>query len=551
MRTDREKMEYDVVIVGAGPAGLSASIKLKQLSKEQNIDISVCIVEKGPEVGAHILSGAVFETKALEELFPQWETMSHPKMSPVIKEEFIFMSKLKSIKIPNFLLPKTMKNHKNYIVSLSNMCRWLATEAENLGVEIYPGFAAKEILYDENDDNVTGVATGDMGVEKNGEKGASFEPGIELLAKYTLFAEGCRGHLGKELIKKYNLDEGKMPQSYGIGLKEIWEIEEAKHNEGSIMHSAGWPLKNNVYGGSFLYHMEKNQISLGFVMGLDYENPYISPYQEFQKFKTHPKIKDILKNGRRIAYGARALNEGGFQSLPKLNFPGGALIGCEAGTLNVPKIKGSHTAMKSGILASEAIFNNLKHNSETILELSHYEDNFYKSWAGKELKKARNFRPGFKYGLIFGTILGALDQVIFKGNAPWTINLNHADHLATKPINKVKKIVYDKPDGEITFDRLTNLSFSGTNHQENQPIHLKILNDRIPIKHNLPIYGSPEQLYCPAGVYEIIEDETNNKKLQINAQNCLHCKTCDIKDPSQNINWITPEGGGGPNYPNM
>ena len=551
MRTDREKMEYDVVIVGAGPAGLSASIKLKQLSKEQNIDISVCIVEKGPEVGAHILSGAVFETKALEELFPQWETMSHPKMSPVIKEEFIFMSKLKSIKIPNFLLPKTMKNHKNYIVSLSNMCRWLATEAENLGVEIYPGFAAKEILYDENDDNVTGVATGDMGVEKNGEKGASFEPGIELLAKYTLFAEGCRGHLGKELIKKYNLDEGKMPQSYGIGLKEIWEIEEAKHNEGSIMHSAGWPLENNVYGGSFLYHMEKNQISLGFVMGLDYENPYISPYQEFQKFKTHPKIKDILKNGRRIAYGARALNEWGFQSLPKLYFPGGALIGCEAGTLNVPKIKGSHTAMKSGILASEAIFNNLKHNSETILELSHYEDNFYKSWAGKELKKARNFRPGFKYGLIFGTILGALDQVIFKGNAPWTINLNHADHLATKPINKVKKIVYDKPDGEITFDRLTNLSFSGTNHQENQPIHLKILNDSIPIKHNLPIYGSPEQLYCPAGVYEIIEDETNNKKLQINAQNCLHCKTCDIKDPSQNINWITPEGGGGPNYPNM
>ena len=551
MRTDREKMEYDVVIVGAGPAGLSASIKLKQLSKEQNIDISVCIVEKGPEVGAHILSGAVFETKALEELFPQWETMSHPKMSPVIKEEFVFMSKLKSIKIPNFLLPKTMKNHKNYIVSLSNMCRWLATEAENLGVEIYPGFAAKEILYDDNDDNVTGVATGDMGVEKNGEKGASFEPGIELLAKYTLFAEGCRGHLGKELIKKYNLDEGKMPQSYGIGLKEIWEIEEAKHNEGSIMHSAGWPLENNVYGGSFLYHMEKNQISLGFVMGLDYENPYISPYQEFQKFKTHPKIKDILKNGRRIAYGARALNEGGFQSLPKLYFPGGALIGCEAGTLNVPKIKGSHTAMKSGILASEAIFNNLKHNSETILELSHYEDNFYKSWAGKELKKARNFRPGFKYGLIFGTILGALDQVIFKGNAPWTINLNHADHLATKPINKVKKIVYDKPDGEITFDRLTNLSFSGTNHQENQPIHLKILNDSIPIKHNLPIYGSPEQLYCPAGVYEIIEDETNNKKLQINAQNCLHCKTCDIKDPSQNINWITPEGGGGPNYPNM
>ena len=549
MRTDREKMEYDVVIVGAGPAGLSASIKLKQLSKEQNIDISVCIVEKGPEVGAHILSGAVFETKALEELFPQWKTMSHPKMSPVIKEEFIFMSKLKSIKIPNFLLPKTMKNHKNYIISLSNMCRWLASEAENLGVEIYPGFAAKEILYDMNN-TVIGIATGDMGIDKNEDKGSSFEPGIELIAKYTLFAEGCRGHLGKELIKKYNLDDGKSPQSYGIGLKEIWEIEDKNHIEGSIMHSAGWPLKNNVYGGSFLYHMEKKQVSLGFVMGLDYENPYISPYQEFQKFKTHPKIKNILKNGRRVAYGARALNEGGFQSLPKLYFPGGALIGCEAGTLNVSKIKGSHTAMKSGILASEAIFKNLKNSPDNLEELSNYEDSFYKSWAGKELKKARNFRPGFKYGLIFGTILGALDQIIFRGNAPWTINLNHADHLATKPANKVEKIVYDKPDGNLTFDRLTNLAFSGTNHQENQPIHLKILDDNIPIEHNLPIYDSPEQLYCPAGVYEIIENN-GGKKLQINAQNCLHCKTCDIKDPSQNINWTTPEGGGGPNYPNM
>ncbi len=549
MRTDREKMEYDVVIVGAGPAGLSASIKLKQLSKEQNIDISVCIVEKGPEVGAHILSGAVFETKALEELFPQWKTMSHPKMSPVIKEEFVFMSKLKSIKIPNFLLPKTMKNHKNYIISLSNMCRWLATEAENLGVEIYPGFAAKEILYDMSN-TVIGIATGDMGIDKNEDKGSSFEPGIELIAKYTLFAEGCRGHLGKELIKKYNLDDGKSPQSYGIGLKEIWEIEDKNHIEGSIMHSAGWPLKNNVYGGSFLYHMENKQVSLGFVMGLDYENPYISPYQEFQKFKTHPKIKNILKNGRRVAYGARALNEGGFQSLPKLYFPGGALIGCEAGTLNVPKIKGSHTAMKSGILASEAIFKNLKNSPDNLEELSNYEDSFYTSWAGKELKKARNFRPGFKYGLIVGTILGAIDQIIFRGSAPWTINLDHADHLATKPANKVEKIVYDKPDGNLTFDRLTNLAFSGTNHQENQPIHLKILDDSIPIKHNLPIYDSPEQLYCPAGVYEIIENN-GGKKLQINAQNCLHCKTCDIKDPSQNINWTTPEGGGGPNYPNM
>jgi len=430
------------------------------------------------------------------------------------------------------------------------MCRWLAKEAEALGVEIYPGFAAKEILYNEKN-IVIGIATGDMGIDKNNQKSSSFEPGIELNAKYTLFAEGCRGHLGKELIKNYELDKGKSPQSYGIGLKEIWEIEEHKHNEGNIMHSAGWPLDNNVYGGSFLYHMEKNQISIGFVMGLDYQNPYISPYQEFQKFKTHPKIKAILKNGRRVAYGARALNEGGYQSLPKLYFPGGALIGCEAGTLNVPKIKGTHTAMKSGMLASEAIFKNFKTPSKTSTDLNNYEYNFYKSWAGIELKKARNFRPGFKYGLIFGTILGALDQIIFKGNALWTINLEHPDHLATKHANKVKNIVYEKPDGDITFDRLTNLAFSGTNHQENQPIHLELLDNNIPIKHNLPIYGAPEQFYCPAGVYEIINDKNNKKILQINAQNCLHCKTCDIKDPSQNINWTTPEGGGGPNYPNM
>ncbi len=550
MRTDREKMEYDVVIVGAGPAGLSSSIKLKQLSKEHNIDISVCIVEKGPEVGAHILSGAVFETRALDELFPDWKNMSHPKMSPVIKEEFIFMNGLKSIKLPNFLLPHTMKNHKNYIISLGNVCRWLATEAESLGVEIYPGFAAKEILYDDKN-AVIGIATGDMGVDINNQRSSSFEPGIELTAKYTLFAEGCRGHLGKELIKKFNLAKGKSPQSYGIGLKEIWEIEEHNHNEGSILHSAGWPLQNNIYGGSFLYHMEKNQVSIGFVMGLDYENPYISPYQEFQKFKTHPKIKNILKNGRRVAYGARALNEGGYQSLPKLYFPGGALIGCEAGTLNVPKIKGTHTAMKSGMLASEAIFKNLKSPSTISTELSNYENSFYNSWAGKELKQARNFRPGFKYGLIFGTILGAVDQIVLNGKAPWTINLNHPDHKATKPANKFKKIVYEKPDGDITFDMLTNLAFSGTNHQENQPIHLELSDKDTPINHNLPIYGAPEQFYCPAGVYEIIDTQNNEKKLQINAQNCLHCKTCDIKDPSQNINWTTPEGGGGPNYPNM
>jgi electron-transferring-flavoprotein dehydrogenase len=549
MRSDREKMEYDVVIVGAGPAGLSAAIKLKQLSQENNSELSVCIVEKGPEVGAHILSGAVLETRALSELFPNWKEMSHPKMSAVIEEKFVFMNKNKSVKLPNFLLPKTMKNHKNYIISLANICRWLAEEAEKLGVEIYPGFAAKEVLF--NDDNsVIGIATGDMGVNKDFEKTEAFEAGIELLGKYTLFAEGCRGHLGKQLIKKYNLNEGKSPQSYGIGLKEIWEIDSAIHKEGKIMHSAGWPLTNDIYGGSFLYHMENNQISIGFVMGLDYKNPNVSPYEEFQKFKTHPDIKNILKNGRRIAYGARALNEGGYQSLPKLYFPGGALIGCEAGTLNVPKIKGTHTAMKSGMLASEIIFKNLEKDSSKIMSLKEYEDNFYSSWAGKELRSARNFRPGFKYGLVLGTLLGGIDQVLFNGKAPWTIKLGHADHKATKPADECPKVHYDKPDGIISFDRLTNLSFSGTNHSENQPCHLELKNIKTPIDHNLAIYNSPERLYCPAGVYEIIEDN-NGKKLQINSQNCLHCKTCDIKDPSQNINWTSPEGGGGPNYPNM
>ena len=545
MRTDREKMEYDVVIVGAGPAGLSAAIKLKQLSK----NISVCILEKGPEVGAHILSGAILEPRALNELFPNWKDMNPPNMSKVIKEDFLFLGNKSSFKLPNLFLPKTFKNDGNYIISLANLCRWLSEEATKLEIEIYPGFPATEIIYDD-ENRVKGVATGDMGIDKNGNKTSSYEPGIELIAKYTLFAEGCRGHLGKKIIKKYDLAKNSMPQSYAIGLKEIWEIPEENHSEGSVLHSAGWPLKNDTYGGSFLYHMSNNQISIGYVIGLDYKNPSLSPYNEFQKFKTHPKIKKLLSGGRRIAYGARALNEGGYQSLPKLYFPGGALIGCEAGTLNVPKIKGTHTAMKSGMLAAENIATSLGKNYESDPLLKNYEKDFYNSWAGKELKIARNFRPGFKYGLLIGTILGAIDLNIFKGKAPWTLKLSHSDHKATLKSHKCKKIAYEKPDNEITFDRLTNLSFSGTNHAENQPVHLQILDKNVPINYNLKEYNSPEQLYCPAGVYEIIS-ENNEQKLQINAQNCLHCKTCDIKDPSQNINWIAPEGGGGPNYPNM
>ena len=545
MRTDREKMKYDVVIVGAGPAGLSAAIKLKQLSNK----ISVCILEKGPEVGAHIISGAILEPKALNELFPNWQDMDHPKMSPVKDEEFIFLNKKNSFKIPNLFLPNTFNNKNNYIISLANFCRWLAEEALKLDIEIYPGFPATEILYDKNN-KVIGVATGDMGIAKNGNKSASFEPGIELIANYTLFAEGCRGHLGKELINKFELNKNKMPQTYGIGLKEIWEINNENHLEGSIMHSAGWPLPSDTYGGSFLYHMDNNQISIGFVIGLDYKNPYLNPYNEFQKFKTHPKIKKILKGGRRIAYGARALNEGGYQSLPKLFFPGGALVGCEAGTLNVPKIKGTHTAMKSGMLAAENIHRVFEKNIKDIPLLEGYEKDFYKSWAGKELKQARNFRPGFKYGLFIGTILGAIELKLFKGNTPWTIKLNNTDNKSTNKAKNSKNIIYEKPDNVITFDRLTNLSFSGTNHSEDQPIHLKIKDGNIPISHNLNLYDAPEQHYCPAGVYEIII-ENNTKKLQINSQNCLHCKTCDIKDPLQNINWVPPEGGGGPNYPNM
>ena len=542
-------MKYDVLIIGAGPSGLSAAIKIKKLASEKNKSISVCILEKGAEVGAHIISGAVIETRALDELLPDWKNNSPPDMIKVTGEEFLFLKDNISFKIPKFFLPNTLNNRNNYIISLSNFCRWLSKEAEKLGVEIYPGFAAKEVLYSNNGE-VVGVRTGDMGISKNGEKGPSFEAGIDILAQYTLFAEGCRGSLGKKLIKKFHLNKNKSPQTYGIGLKEIWEIDPKKHNEGNILHSVGWPLPNDVYGGSFLYHTTNNQISIGFVVALDYKNPHLSPYEEFQKFKTHPKIKKILKNGRRIAYGARAINEGGFQCLPKLYFPGGALIGCDAGTLNVPKIKGTHTAMKSGIIAAETIVNVFDKNTSDRPSLEQYENRFYNSWAGLELKKARNFRPAFKHGLLFGLLISSIDQFIFRGKLPWTFKIKRPDHAETSTKEKYSEISYPKHDGEYTFDILTNLSFSGTNHAEDQPCHLKILDDDIPIKVNLEKFNSPERLYCPANVYEIVQKE-GSSKLQINSQNCLHCKTCDIKDPKQNINWVAPQGGDGPNYPNM
>ena len=541
----REEMTYDVVIVGAGPAGLSTAIKLKQLNNE----LSVCLLEKSAEVGAHILSGNVFETKALDELIPNWKELNAPINTKVKSEEFLFLTKEKSFKVPNFLLPQSLQNHNNYIISLSNLCKWLGEFAENLGVEIFPGFAASKIIYNEEGE-VAGVQTGDMGLDQNGNPKDNFQPGINIKGKVTVLSEGCRGHLGKEVIKKFNLEaNNKSPQQYGIGFKEIWEINSENHQLGKIMHSVGWPLENDTYGGSFCYHAENNQLYLGYVIGLDYKNPYLSPYDEFQQFKTHPELRKILTGGKRISYGARALNEGGWQSLPKVSFPGGVLLGCDAGTLNTPKIKGSHTAMKSGMIAAEAAFEALSQNRQYD-ELENYSNNSSNSWVGVELKKARNVRPAFKWGLKIGMTLTGIDQIIFRGKAPWTFKHHLKDHEGLIEKTKAKKIDYPKPDGVLTFDKLTNVAFTSTYHEENQPCHLKLINPKIPIDYNLKHYDSPEQRYCPAGVYEIVQ-ENNISRLQINAQNCIHCKTCDIKDPSQNIRWVVPEGAGGPNYTNM
>ena len=537
----REELSYDVVIVGAGPAGLSTAIKLKQLNSE----LSVCILEKSSEVGAHILSGNVFETKALDELIPNWKDLDSPIKTDVRSEDFLFYTNNKSIKIPNFLLPKALQNHGNYIISLSNLCKWLGEFAENLGVEIFPGFAASKLIYDESN-QVIGVQTGDMGLDKENNPKDNFEPGINIKGKVTVLSEGCRGHLGKEALKKFNLDKNnKSPQQYGIGFKEIWEISPENHSLGKVSHSVGWPLSNDIYGGSFCYHAENNQIYLGYVIGLDYKNPYLSPYDEFQQFKTHPDVKKLLQGGKRISYGARALIEGGLQSLPQMHMPGALLIGCDAGTLNMPKIKGSHTAMKSGIIAAEVIENHISKNED----LSSYEDKFKNSWVYKELHQARNVKPSFQWGLIPAMIFTGIDQKLFGGKLPFTLQHKHADHETLIPAKDAKKITYPKYDGVLTFDKPSSVYLSGTNHADDQPCHL-LLNDKdLSTTYTIEEYDEPAQRYCPAGVYEVEFDEELQKKvLKINSQNCIHCKTCDIKEPSQNIEWVTPEGGGGPIY---
>ncbi|WP_430442852.1 MAG: electron transfer flavoprotein-ubiquinone oxidoreductase [Pseudomonas piscis] len=553
---EREYMEFDVVIVGAGPAGLSAACRLKQKAAEAGKEISVCVVEKGSEVGAHILSGAVFEPRALNELFPDWKELGAPLNTPVTRDDiYVLRNGEAATKVPDFFVPKTMHNEGNYIISLGNLCRWLAQQAENLGVEIYPGFAAQEALIDENG-VVRGILTGDMGVDREGHpKDGMYTPGMELRGKYTLFAEGCRGHIGKQLIKRFNLDSDADAQHYGIGLKEIWEIDPAKHQPGLVVHTAGWPLDimgTENTGGSFLYHLENNQVVVGLIVDLSYANTYLSPFDEFQRLKHHPVLKQYLEGGKRISYGARALAKGGINSLPKMIFKGGALIGCDLGTMNVAKIKGSHTAMKSGMLAADAVAESLLAGSEGADELNSYVDSFKSSWLYEELFASRNFGPAMhKFGPILGAGFNWFDQNILGGKMPFTLHDTTPDYACLKLAKDCVKIDYPKPDGKLSFDKLSSVFISGTNHEEEQPCHLKLTDPSIPLGRNLPLYDEPAQRYCPAGVYEVVTQEDGEKRFQINSQNCVHCKTCDIKDPAQNITWVTPEGSGGPTYPNM